>query len=281
MHGLGERKSISPWLKAGLTLLATTLVAYFMASSAVLLMVDPVLPIVGAESTNAGKAVAKVSIPPLKFFAPIWQRNPFKAALPKPKAKPKPVADDISKLKVAKVNAALLGTMCSSVAKISRAIVFHNKRQTIMKVGDKLAGFVISDIQRRAIVLKKGNQSQLLLIDDQDRKIAAKKPQTRMMVSRKEIKSKLQDLDALAKEIQLAPATRGKQEGLWVRQLQSRSLFSKVGLQKDDVLLTVGGMKVTKTNPVSLFKLLDQQQVNVNLLRDGKPMQLTLILTGK
>lgn len=172
--------------------------------------------------------------------------------------------------------------MYSDVSVLSRAIVMQGKAQKLVKAGDKLAGFVIADIQRRAIVIKKGNQSQLMLIDGQDKKIAAKKSESRTMISRRDIKAKFQDLDSLARDIQVAPATRGKQHGLWVRNLRAGSLFSKAGLQKDDVILDVGGMSVAKgANPATFFQLFDREKVILNVLRNGKPMQVVLILTGK
>lgn len=283
MHGLVEDRVISPWLRMSLTLLATTVVAYFIASGVVTLMVDPTLPAMGDDDAKVAKAAGKVSVPSLNFFAPITGRNAFKAAMPKPKVEKKaqPVEKDISTLQVAQINAQLLGTMYSDVSILSRAVVFENKVQRLVKIGDTISGYAIDDIQRRAIVLKKGSQSQLLLIDAQDKNTAGKKSEARKMLSRQTLKAKLQDLDALAKEIQLAPATRGKQQGLWIRQLQAGSLFSKAGLQKDDVLLNVGGMDVAKANPVTLFKMLEKDQVVVSLLRNGKPMQLVLLLTGK
>lgn len=279
MQVAGSDRLIGRWPRIALNLSTICLVAYFLASAAVVLVVDPKLPSLFGDAQGSSKTTTKVSIPPLKYFAPIWNRNAFKAARPKPaKAKKK----TINQLPVAKLNVKLLGTIYSDVSVLSRAVTLDGSKQKLVKAGDKVSGFKIVEIQRRAIVLQKGNQRQLLLIDNADKKIAAQKGESRKMLSRKQVKAKLQDLDALAKEIQLAPATRGKQKGLWVRQLRADSLFSKAGLQKDDVVLTVGGITVAQgANPVTLFKLLDQEKVIVDILRDGKPMQLVLILTGK
>lgn len=267
------------WPKIALNLSTISVVAYFLASAVVVLVVDPKLPSIHENVRPSAQALAKVSIPPLKYFAPIWNRNIFKAARPKPRAVKKKTIDQ---LPVAKLSAKLLGTIYSNVSVLSRAITLEGNKQKLVKVGDKLSGFKIVEIQRRAIVLQKGSQKQLLLIDNTDKKIAAKKGEARKMLSRRELKAKLQDLDSLSKDIQFAPATRGKQKGLWVRMLRAGSLFSKAGLQKDDVVLSVGGRPVAQgLNPLTLFKLLDQPQVNVGILRDGKPMQLVLILTGK
>lgn len=279
MRELGSDRLIGRWPRIALNLSTISVVAYFLASAAVVLVVDPQLPSMQGKTMKPGQGVPKVSIPSVHFFASIWQRNVFKAARPKP---PAAKTKTIDQLPVAKLNAKLLGTIYSDVAVLSRAVTLEGSKQKLVKIGDKLSGFTIAEIQRRAIVLQKGNQKQLLLIDAVDKKIAAKKGEARKMLSRREVKAKLQDLDSLARDIQLAPATRGKQKGLWVQKLRAGSLFSKAGLQKDDVVLSVGGKAVAQgVNPVSLFKLLDQQQVNVNILRNGKPMQIVLILTGK
>lgn len=282
MRELEDDRLIGRWPRFALTMTTISVVAFFLASASVALVLEPKLPTLGDDSSQVAEMVAKATVPPLNFFAPIWNRNAFKAALPKPKAKPKPKPKTLDQLKVAKVNAKLLGTMYSDVSVLSRAVTLVGNKQELMKIGDKLDGFIISEIQRRGIVLKKGNNRQLLLIDSQDKKIVAKKGESRKMLSRRELKAKLQDLDSLSRDIQLAPATRGKQQGLWVRQLRAGSLFSKAGLQKDDVVLKLGGQAVAKgANPVTLFKLLDREQVVVDILRDGKPMQLVLLLTGK
>lgn len=215
----------------------------------------------------------------VEVFAPIWGRNAFKAARPQPK-KPKPVNKSLDKLAVATIPARLLGTMYSDVPVFSRAVILTNNKQKLVKIGDTLSGFKVEEIRRRAIVLVKGRQRQLLLIDKHDKKIASKKGESRKMISRSEIKKKLQNLDALAKDISVAPATRGKQKGLWVRQLRQGSLFSKAGLEKDDVVLKIGGEPVVGgVNPLGFFKMLDRDQVVVDVLRRGKPMQLVLILS--
>ena len=272
---------LSSWYRLALNVTTVTVVAYFLASSAAVLTITPRLPSPGNGVEGIHDAVKRVSIPSLKFFSPILSRNAFKAAVPKPKSKPKPKKPSIDKLSVAKVDERLLGTIYSDVIGLSRAVILKGNKQSLVKVGDKLSGFTIAEVKRRAIVLEKSKQRQLLLIDSADKKIAAKKSEARIMLSRKALKSKLQDLDSLSRDIQLAPATRGKQQGLWVRQVRSGSLFSKAGLQKDDVILTVGGEEVAKgANPIKLFGLLDRPQVDVNILRNGKPMSLVLLLTG-
>ena len=282
MRGLAEIGLNGRWPKIALNLMTVTLVAYFLASGAVALVVDPVLPNVGSGAGGSAKGAARVSVPPLNYFSPILSRNAFKAARPKPPApKKEPVKPDIESLPIAKLNVALLGTIYSSVPALSRAVILEGSTQKLVKAGDDVSGFKISEIQRRAIVLEKGKVHQLLLIDKTDKTVAAKSDEARTMLPRASVKAVLQDLDALSKQIWLAPATRGKQQGLWVRDLRAGTMFSKAGLQKDDVILKVGGKSVTKNvNPVTLFKLLDNEQVVVDILRDGKPMQLVLILTG-
>ena len=282
MRGLAEIGLNGRWPKIALNLMTVTLVAYFLASGAVALVIDPVLPSAGTGPGGSARDVAKVSVPPLNYFSPILNRNAFKAARPKPPApKKKPVKPSIESLPIAKLNVALLGTIYSSVPALSRAVILQGSTQKLVKAGDDVSGFKISEIQRRAIVLEKGKVHQLLLIDKTDKTVAAKSDEARTMLSRTSVKAVLQDLDALSKQIWLAPATRGKQQGLWVRDLRAGTLFSKAGLQKDDVILNIGGKSVTKNvNPVTLFKLLDNERVVVDILRDGKPMQLVLILTG-
>lgn len=280
MHGLEERL-IGRWPRLALNLLTVSVVAYFLASGAVSLMLPPVLPGTTGVGGKGANGAASVTVPPLNFFGPILTRNAFKAAVPKPKAKPKPKQKGLGQLSVAKIKSRLLGTMYSDVSELSRAVILKGNRQQLIKIGQPLEGFKVADIQRRAIVLQKGGQRQLLLIDVADKKTVGKASTGRKMLPRKELKSKLQDLDALSRDIKLAPATRGKAKGLWVQQLRAGSVFNRAGLQKDDVILKVGGQSVVGgANPLSMFKMLDREQVAVDILRNNRPMQLVVILTG-
>lgn len=282
MQGIVTERLIGRWPRLALNLLTVSMVAYFLASAAVALVLPPVVPSMEGATGTGAKGAAKVTVPPLKTFWPIITRNAFKASMPKPKAKPKPKQKSLQQLAVAKIKSRLLGTMYSDVNALSRAIVLVGSRQRLMKIGQPLEGFKIVDIQRRAIVLQKGNQRQLLLMDVKDKKTIGKKSSGRRMLSRKELKAKFQDLDSLARDIKLAPATRGKVKGLWVQQLRAGSLFSQAGLLRNDVILKVGGQSVAGgANPLSMFKMLDRNQVVVDILRNNRPMQLVLILTGK
>lgn len=263
-----------------LTLSAVTLAASFLAGAAVALLIPPKLPRLPGDSALVADVAARVEIPPLKAFSPILDRNPFKAAMPKPPPPPKPRKVTLDQLPVVNLNVRLLGTMAAENVEFSRAVVLEGDKQQLIRIGQKLAGYTVSEIQRRAIVLTKGKKRQLLLIDAEDRKIAAGAGNARKMLSRKAVKARFQNLDSLAQDIQLVPATRGKQEGLWVRHLRPASLFGRAGLRRDDVLLTVQGEPVATANPLSLFRLLDEPQIRVELLREGQPMQLVLILTG-
>lgn len=278
MRGLELPESLGRWPKLVLNVVTVTLVAYFLASATVALLVEPVLPTTNfTESDNKGKS--KVSIPPLKYFSPIWQRNAFKAARPKPpqKAEKKPT---IEELPLAQLDIRLIGTIYSDVELFSRAITLKGASQNLLKVGDSVGGFKILEIQRRAIVLERGKKRELLLIDKADKKIAAQSSRSRSSLSRKVVKAQLQDLDELSKDISLSPATRGKQKGLWVRRLRKGSLFGKAGLKLNDVILSIAGTPVVGANPVALFELLNEKRVAVDILRDGRPMQLVIHLSG-
>jgi len=277
MRELVDGRLIGRWPRMVLNALTTAVVAYFLAGAAVALFVSPDLPRLEAVG-GGGDSRPALSVSSLNHFSPILTRNVFKAALPEPDASSD--AESLASLAVAKINAQLLGTMYSDVAIFSRAVILQGNKQKLVKVGDSLAGFTIAEIQRRAIVLKKGGQRQLLLIDAADKKNIGRTKVSGPQFSRRDIKRQLQDMDGLAEDIRLAVVEHDGKKRFLVRQLRAGSLFSKAGLHKGDVVLKVGGQDVVvKTDPANLFHLLKQERVFVDIVRNGRPTRLVLLMT--
>jgi type II secretory pathway component PulC len=229
-----------------------------------------------ADRPAAGRGSAKVEVPPLNFFAPILGRNVFKAAVDTGPEQGAPG----EKVDLAKLKAVLLGTMSSDIPSLSRAVVMENNVQRLIRPGDTLEGTRVAEIRRRAVVVEAGGKRQLLVLDagaDAAETIGNFGP-TELSIS--EVKQALQDIPALAGSIRFALAEHDEERRLWVRQIRPDSLFGKAGLKKGDIIMRVGGQEVNlDTRPEDLFNLLERDRVDVDLVRDGSPLTLSLAWT--
>lgn len=148
------------WRNAGVGIFSLMLMAYFLAGAARALMAQPQLPALDDTGLAASEPVETIFIPALSDFSSIRERNVFKAARPDVQE-----TTSIENLPVVQLSVKLLGTIDCDVTPLSRAIVLEGDKQRLVKVGDSLGGHSISEIQRRAVVLLKGGQKQVLLID--------------------------------------------------------------------------------------------------------------------
>ncbi|WP_187170456.1 type II secretion system protein N [Salidesulfovibrio onnuriiensis] len=158
MTGLGMPR---PSLRtAGLALAAVIVAGYFLCGAGKALTAQPQLPEVDMDGMEAPVAVEAAPIPPVSHFAAIRDRNLFRAAMPEASG-----ATAIEELPVVQLGIKLLGTIYCDAAPLSRAIILEGDKQRLVKVGDSLAGHSIAEIQRRALVLSKGGEKKVLLIE--------------------------------------------------------------------------------------------------------------------
>ena len=254
-----------------------SLVGYLLASAAAVLMPTPRLLASGVDCLSAEKNAVKTVLQPLSSFDPILGRNVFNASVdsgPEPGA-----AEDPTNL--GKIKAVLLGTMVSDTPSLSRAVVLKGKVQWMVKLDDTLEGTRVVEIRRRVLVLEVGGQRRRLVLDPPSSMGGRRdKPAGRIPFSRAAVKLALRDIPALSENIRFAEVAHGGHRRLWIRQIRPESLFGKAGLKKGDIILRVGGQGVDKdTRPEDFFNLIENRQVDVDLVRDGSPLTLSLVLT--
>lgn len=278
MFGIDEQPHIGRWPRVALNLLAISMVSYLLASAAVELFVATPLPALHNTSLSTDTRAQKASVPPLQYFADIRKRNAFKAASPAPSRES--AFRPRTNLQIAKVQAKLLGTIHSDIPTFSRAIVLDKGQQRLVKVGEKVEGYTIHAIQRRGVVLKKGNSEQLLLIDSSDKAIASGPPVIRKTISRLALKQQLKNIGVHTKGIQFTEENFRGQQRLRVNQLRPGTLFSRVGLRTGDILVSVGGYEISsQADLIHLADGLEQETLEIDVRRDEKHYKYVLLLT--
>lgn len=134
---------------------------YFLYGAAKAFIYQPWLPEVDAESLEVPLPVESTPVMPLSHFEVIQDRNVFKAAVPLENSK----TPLIENLPVAQLRAKLLGTIDCDISSFSRAIILEGSKQRLVSLGDPLGGYIITEVQRRALVLTKRGEKKVLLIE--------------------------------------------------------------------------------------------------------------------
>ena len=256
-----------------------TLTAYLLADAAFVLLRP------GPEAGRKSQPILVSPAPPpvkrevLSAFSDIGRRNLFHAALkppaPKPKAPPAPKQAAITELPVS-ANLKLVGTVYSAESGLRRAVIQNGKKQGIYRQGQKVDGATIKDIQRRAVVIKRAAREEVVVIDANDAKVAHLASSMRPL-SRKELTGYLNNLSLMANDIRIKPVTRGKEKGLAVITLRTDSPMHKAGLRGRDILLSANGLRLTApADLMGLKKMIKENRVTLELLRDKKPFTLNL-----
>jgi general secretion pathway protein C len=98
----------------------------------------------------------------------------------------------------------------------------------------------------------------------------------KFVVARAEVDQALGNLDKLFTEIRAVPQFEGgKTTGLKLLSVRQGSLFSKLGLQRNDVLERVNGQPFDMKKGMEIFgQLKDQDKIAIDLVRDGQKTTL-------
>ncbi|MCE9624850.1 MAG: hypothetical protein K8R69_05265 [Deltaproteobacteria bacterium] len=100
--------------------------------------------------------------------------------------------------------------------------------------------------------------------------------QGKFVVDRTELESALSNLDQLFTQIRAVPQFNGgKAAGLKLLSIKGGSIFSKLGLKRNDVLERINGQEVDMKRGMEIFgQLKDASAISIDLVRDGKKTSL-------
>lgn len=100
----------------------------------------------------------------------------------------------------------------------------------------------------------------------------------RYAMSRATVSHSLQNLSELFTQIRAIPdIVNGRTVGFTVSEIEPGSLFDQMGLEDDDVVTTVNGHRLN--DPARAMQMLstvrDQRSIQLRILREGRPLQLS------
>ncbi|XPV77119.1 MAG: PDZ domain-containing protein [Desulfovibrio sp.] len=256
-----------------LTLLLLGTSMYFLARGAQNLFFSDTLNTLSTQKNNLTQS--KTTKKPFKHYSAVLNRNLLKAQvryIPPKKVQPQKQTKIVD-LPISQQGWTLLGTIRSDDPQDSFAIILIDRVQQLVKTNRVVKGWKISEIRRRAVVLTKGNKQEILLIDENDKKIAAKSAvKPKFQLTQQSLQAALLDAGNLAKQINIQRSGKGFE----IRFLKPDSLFYKLGLRRGDVILKINGKSVKSFKGLSDFTgLMSASSVDFDILRKNKSQKLT------
>ena len=162
--------------------------------------------------------------------------------------------------------------------------------EKVYRVGDRIAGAEITHIEARRVILRRNGANEALTLETAEPRRGSSFNSKRAtegitmisdherVVSRNLVDGQLQRLPELLGEAQAAPYwdQDGREAGFRVVDIHAGSVFEQLGLQQEDVIVSVNGVSV-RNNQEALaayqsFKSADALQIG--LLRGGREVTI-------
>ena len=278
--------------KTILILAAIAVVLYLVVDIAYLILELSAPPAETRQQEAPGPAAADVTKDPVEAYAVIVERNLFRTT-------DRPIvadAMDPGMLETTSLPLDLYGTIAGEDGR-GYAIIEERdkKKQRLYKVGDRVAGAAIVKILRNAVVLRVGENDQVLkkkeIVARGSNRLpaaappgpapspsAAPRPQARPPQAPPP--GSPSDLASLLTQARVTPhvtvGSSGKPDGVVINEIQPGSLFESVGLVNGDVIQEVNGRAVTGVaDLVAMYRdLKPGLSLSVKVTRAGRQVVL-------
>jgi len=248
-------------------------------------------------------------------YTKIVERNIF-GATEKVEERPGEEVSPLETLEETSLQLSLHGTIAGDTAS-ARAIILdqRQKSQDIYRVGDSVQEAEIRQILRGKVILRHGGKDEILTMVESDEKAQAgptvssgrrlsrqkrrsartepaplDEPSTdigepnvdteevTIPIEKDVLENSLNNLNDLMTQVRVRPYfRRGKPEGIIVSQIQSGSVFSKLGLMNGDIIANVNGKPMSSPEEAFQFynSLKSGENVNIEITRRGQKKMFT------
>ncbi len=238
----------------------------------------------------------------------IVERNIFGATEKIEQAPVEEVVEPLENLEETSLQLSLLGTIAGDTES-ARAIILDKRErsQNIYRVGDSVQEAEIKQILRGKVILRHGENDEILTMaegDDKPKSTAKTTPRTRpagkpqqgpaqlakrempaveavtesITIGQAELQESMSDINDLMTQVRVRPYfRRGKSEGLIVSQIQPNSIFSKLGLVNGDIISSVNNKAISSPDEAFDFynSLKTGGEVSIEITRRGQKRLLT------
>jgi general secretion pathway protein C len=226
----------------------------------------------------------KEDIMPAGSFKSITGRNLFGTVK---KASKNNTSENIEGLEPSSLNVALLGTVTGN-NQDARAVIeeIGKRKQGLYKVGDSIQNAVIKRILDGKVVLRVGNEDEVLSIEDSFSsgssrtgkidpvKTSNNRAFSTITVKRADVMRALRDINKLMSQVFISPHFKnGKADGLEVTRIKRGSFFASLGLKNGDVIQKINNRPIKSPDDAMAFynRLKRGSRVSIEITRGQKP----------
>lgn len=192
------------------------------------------------------------------------------------------LAAELDKLPISQQGWTLLGTIVNTLAPDeTRAILVVDNVQAARAAGDEIKGWRIAHIDRRRVVVERNGRRERLLVGGRELILPDKTATaTKLKLNRSEMERAMRDLPALMTQAGFAPDQRNGVFGLNLTFVKPESIFARLGLRANDLLVEANGQTLTSIADLGrLGGLARENRLRVELLRDGENVVLEYEIT--
>ncbi len=198
------------------------------------------------------------------------------------------------------LSAELLGTMVSADLRYSTALLkVGTGLPFVYRIGDKIEDATLDFIDRKRVevVRSNGEREEISMGSEGNQaKASGDRParneeekggrhgwegikdlgNNRFQIERAELEYAIANLDSMSKDARLLPNFQnGQSSGFKVSAIKRDSVFRKLGVKNNDVLMSVNGNTLSAGNALDLYsKLSNSKILSLDILRRGEPVTL-------
>ena len=209
---------------------------------------------------------------------------------PVPKSADKSEEFKTEDLEPTALNIELLGTVSGDRRNAVAVIQEGAKRtQSLYKEGDSIEDATIVKILRGKVVLRVGNNNQILKMEDKPRSSRSKqrklpggpprsRPERAITLDRSMVTESLGNISEIMSQIRIRPHYKdGKADGLMLSHVKPNTIFTKMRLRNGDVVQKINGKPIGSPDDIMGFyeELKSGSSVSVEITRRGRNKTLT------
>ncbi len=219
----------------------------------------------------------------LSYYKTISERNLFNI---EKKSEQKPKEVNIKALKQTELKLKLWGTVTGNNNEIYAVIEdSKDKKQNLYRIGDTAQNAIVKKILREKVILNVDGKDEFLEMEEMyssgkpikrhespSAKISQKK-----VIKRSQIEKAVTNISQLMKQVKIRPHFEdGISDGLSLSGIRPNSIFRKMGLRNDDILVGVEGNTIESVDDaLKLYESLKtSSSVTLEIKRHGRPQTI-------
>ncbi|MBW2645359.1 MAG: PDZ domain-containing protein [Deltaproteobacteria bacterium] len=215
---------------------------------------------------------------PFSVYRAITEKNIFFSAKEAATISEK---DETEGLRPTSLNVSLLGTV-SGGRGWDYAVIEDGtkKKQGLYKVGDTVQGAELKKILRQKVILRIGNNDEVLSMDEKSKSGASlgrvsdlPKRSKRISLTRADVQKSLENVNTLLSQARIQPHFKGgRPDGFRLSQIKSNSVFTKMGFKNGDIVHGINNKPIRTTNDIVTFyqNLRSGEEISLEITRRGR-----------